>query len=426
MENKTDFEIKYFDEINYVGYKIKLNPTKKQELLFNRYFGIARYVYNLGINIHKENYNNTSKALSFYELNNKFTKLKKLSDYNWLNQFDSTSMKLVLKDVILAYRFFFDGMCNYPKYKAKKSSKKQFPIRSERVSIRDDYIFIPSIGKVSFNNSYGESIIGVGDTRINFKHLKFTDCRIIFNGIYYYLTFSLPKDKTHQVNSYKLYGGNQTWQNTSYSNAIGIDLGLGNYKWIKDSVGNVVVRPDSKRYKRRLKHLHHKFNRQLKANSRNPRLSEQMHSKEWTKGMQKTITYINKYYKKITNARRNTVYNYCNSLLDLKPSAIVLESISTRKMTKNDNIDCIIHSKNRNNQLIDAALADTVTIISRKMSSNGIPVIFADPNYPSTQICSVCGHKQKIGKAQIYKCPVCGTEIDRDLNAAINLSRLAY
>ena len=57
MENKTDFEIKYFDEINYVGYKIKLNPTKKQELLFNRYFDIARYVYNLGINIHKENYN---------------------------------------------------------------------------------------------------------------------------------------------------------------------------------------------------------------------------------------------------------------------------------------------------------------------------------------------------------------------------------
>lgn len=424
--NKTDENIKYFEEEKYVGYRIKLNPTNEQALLFNRYFGIARYVYNLGIDIHKENYKNNGNALSFYELNNKFTKLKKSEDFKWLNQFDSTSMKIVLRDVITAYKFFFNKIRNYPKYKSKKKSKKQFPIRSDRLSIRDDYIFIPSIGKVSYNNSYGDSIIGVADKRINFKHLKFTDCRVIFNGIYYYLTFSLPKDQEHNVNSYNKYAGNIEWQEQESSEAIGIDLGLGNDKWIKDSAGNVIKRPKNIKSKRRINQLHKKFSRQYNANSRNPRLSDKMHSKEWTKGMQKTIKYINKYYKRITNNRRNTVYNYCNKLLESKPKAIVLESIHVREMTKEDNIECIIHKNNRNNQLIDAALADTIDIISHKMSSNGIPVIFADPNYPSTQICSVCGNKQKIGKSQIYKCPICGTEIDRDFNAAINLSRLAY
>ena len=134
--------------------------------------------------------------------------------------------------------------------------------------------------------------------------------------------------------------------------------------------------------------------------------------------MQKTIAYINKYYKKITYSRQNAIYEYCNKLLEEKPKAVVLESIRVKSF--------IMHENRRNSQIIDAALYNTSEIISRKMSSNGIPVIYADPNYPSTQICSVCGNRQKIGKSQIYKCPICGTEIDRDLNAAINLSRLAY
>lgn len=422
--NKTDIE--YFEEDSYVGYRVKLNPTKEQISLFNRYFGIARYVYNLGINIHKENYEINKNALSFISLNNKFNELKNTEEYNWLKQFDSTMMKLVLKDVVLAYKFFFDKLCNYPKYKSKKKSKKQFPIRSERLSIREDYIFIPSIGKVSYNNYYGDSIIGVGDTRIKFKHLKFTDTRIIFNGVYYYLTFSLPKDLGHNINSYQYYAGNIKWQEQESSEAIGIDLGLRNDKWIKDSRGNVVIRPENKKAKRRLKHLHKKFTRQYKANSRNPRLSEKMHSGEWTKGMQKTIVYINKYYKKITYSRQNAIYEYCNKLLEEKPKAVVLESIRVKSFIMHENKNCTIHKHRRNSQIIDAALYNTSEIISRKMSSNGIPVIYADPNYPSTQICSVCGNRQKIGKSQIYKCPICGTEIDRDLNAAINLSRLAY
>src|SRR5699024_4987713 len=123
--NKTDIE--YFEEDSYVGYRVKLNPTEEQISLFNRYFGIARYVYNLGINIHKENYEINKNALSFISLNNKFNELKNTEEYNWLKQFDSTMMKLVLKDVVLAYKFFFDKLCNYPKYKSKKKSKKQFP-----------------------------------------------------------------------------------------------------------------------------------------------------------------------------------------------------------------------------------------------------------------------------------------------------------
>ena len=60
------------------------------------------------------------------------------------------------------------------------------------------------------------------------------------------------------------------------------------------------------------------------------------------------------------------------------------------------------------------------------MTNNGIPVIYADPHYPSSQLCSCCGYRQDIGRKNIYRCPECGNIIDRDFNAAINLAKLAY
>ena len=45
---------------------------------------------------------------------------------------------------------------------------------------------------------------------------------------------------------------------------------------------------------------------------------------------------------------------------------------------------------------------------------------------PSSQICSNCGHRQKLSlNDRIYECPECGTEIDRDTNAAINIRNFA-
>ena len=88
---------------NYVGYRIKMYPTEEQKKTFEKYFGACRFVYNLGIDLQEEHYeaskNDDSvkyKTLSHYDLINKLTSLKKEDKYYWLNDFDSTSLKLVL------------------------------------------------------------------------------------------------------------------------------------------------------------------------------------------------------------------------------------------------------------------------------------------------------------------------------------------
>ena len=54
-----------------------------------------------------------------------------------------------------------------------------------------------------------------------------------------------------------------------------------------------------------------------------------------------------------------------------------------------------------------------------------IPFFQADRFYASSKICSCCGHKKNNLKLKdrIYHCEHCGTTIDRDFNAALNLSR---
>lgn len=47
-----------------------------------------------------------------------------------------------------------------------------------------------------------------------------------------------------------------------------------------------------------------------------------------------------------------------------------------------------------------------------------------DTYYPSSQICNVCGHRDKTYKdlsKRKYKCENCHNEIDRDLNASLNI-----
>jgi transposase len=55
-----------------------------------------------------------------------------------------------------------------------------------------------------------------------------------------------------------------------------------------------------------------------------------------------------------------------------------------------------------------------------------IPVFFVNRYEPTTQTCSFCGHKQKIPLSErVFKCPVCGKEIDRDVNSARNILKIA-
>ena len=66
------------------------------------------------------------------------------------------------------------------------------------------------------------------------------------------------------------------------------------------------------------------------------------------------------------------------------------------------------------------------SMLTYKSVKHGKKVIKIGRFKPSSQICSNCGHRQKLSlNDRVYKCQECGTEIDRDTNAAINIRNFA-
>jgi len=67
------------------------------------------------------------------------------------------------------------------------------------------------------------------------------------------------------------------------------------------------------------------------------------------------------------------------------------------------------------------------TQLTYKAARRGATVVVADRFFPSSKLCSACGVIQDEMPLSVrsWTCPACGTQHDRDLNAAINLARYA-
>ena len=85
------------------------------------------------------------------------------------------------------------------------------------------------------------------------------------------------------------------------------------------------------------------------------------------------------------------------------------------------------HKRGLNRAIARASFADLRRRITYKTQWNGGDVIVADRWFPSSKTCSECGEvKSKLSLSEReYICHRCGVVVDRDLNAATNLAKLA-
>ena len=252
------------------------------------------------------------------------------------------------------------------------------------------------------------------------------------------MTFSLEKsyEEGIEANSCKRFKNNEVWQQKEYSEPIGIDLGCKKHNWIVDSNGNRISRPNCSKEDKRIAKYHRKLaikrrvNMEKRANSTVAnKLEEPNYTKKYkySKNEEKILRKLNKACKRKHNKMEAAIHEYACSIIQEKPSAIVLEDLDVRGMfiSKSDDIS-YKQIENHNRNIKDSVLYKVRHIIEVKSNANNIPVLYADREYPSSQLCSCCGHRQKIGTSRVYKCPVCGTTIDRDYNAALNLKNVAY
>jgi putative transposase len=147
---------------------------------------------------------------------------------------------------------------------------------------------------------------------------------------------------------------------------------------------------------------------QVPVSQRIKRLDRELARKvKGSKNRQKCLNKRQKAYQETSNQRKE-VCNQMVSKLTKKYRVICFqdESISAWK------------SGGHGKKIQFSAIGGIISALQRK----AVTPVVVNKFYPSTQLCSKCGHRQKIGlEIRDYACPSCKSGIDRDVNAARNI-----
>lgn len=145
-----------------------------------------------------------------------------------------------------------------------------------------------------------------------------------------------------------------------------------------------------------------------------------------TKGGQnwkKTKAKIAKQHARIANIRHDALHKTTSSLVakdkpeEERPSVIVIEDLNVNGMLRNHNLAQAIS---------DVGFAEFRRQLGYKCEWYGIELMVANRFFPSSRLCRHCGclnSELKLSDRE-WVCD-CGSVLDRDMNAAINLRNLA-
>ena len=367
--------------------KIRLLPSKEQELLMFKSIGCSRFTYNWALNRCNELYQQGVKY-NMSNIRKEFTQLKKQEDFKWLNEVSNTTMVESMRNLDKAFKQFFKTKQGYPKFKTKRKSRLSFYVRHDNLYFLDNICNIEKIGKVKFKTNY--------DIPKGRNICRFSNPYCSFDGKYWYLSFGMGVEE------------NQTTLNKDLS--IGIDLGIKDLAIVNcldKPIININKTKRVKRLKKRLKRLQRQVSRKYEANKQGNKFIK-------TNNIIKLEKRIKLLHRKLSNIRNNHIHQATNKIIKLKPYRVVMEDLNVKGMMKNKHLSKAIQEQ---------GFYEFIRQMKYKCEFNGIQFIQADRYFPSSKLCSCCGkikHDLKC-KDRIYKCD-CGNIIDRDLNASINLS----
>ena len=355
------------------SYKIRIYPNKNQKQQIDNNIGSARFVYNYFLNIKIEKYKTNKETFNYFQCSSMLTQMKKQDEFKFLKDVESTSLQQSLKNLDIAYKNFFKSGFGFPKFKSKRKSSLSYRIQmvSNNIKLIGKNISIPKVGLLKSRHSFNLSDI---------HKINNVTIRKLRSGKYYAAISCEVDVKTKQKTG----------------DIVGIDLGIKEYAIMSN--GKIVENPK----------YFIKSQNKLKILQR-----ELSRKKKYSNNYEKQRIKVAKLHEKISNQRKDFLHKLSNQLVK-DYDFIAMETLKSSNMIKNNKLAKYVS---------DASWYEFTRQIEYKSLWYDKQLIKISQWYPSSQICSNCGHND--GKKELsireWTCNNCGSIHERDINASVNI-----
>jgi putative transposase len=361
------------------GYKTEIDPNNKQRTKLAKNAGAARFAYNWALNLKQLAFKDKTKIPNAIELHRELNELKK-TELPWMYDVSKCSPQEALRNCDTAFNNFFrrckqkkgkqkKGKKGFPRFKSKKSGLGSFRLTGT-IKVASNYVQLPRLGKLRLKeHNY---------LPLNAKILSAT---VSERAGRWFVSLQVEEVLETKFKPEVI---------------IGVDLGIKTLATCSDGQ----TFPNPKALKTNLD--------KLKRRSR--QLSRKV---KGSKNRKKAAKRLAKVHQQIANIRKDSLHKITTHLTKTK-SKIVIEDLNVSGMMKNRRLSRAIS---------DIGLFEFRRQLEYKGKWYGCEIILADRFFPSSKSCSSCGWiKKDLTLAdRTFVCDSCGLEIDRDLNASLNL-----
>lgn len=351
------------------AFKYRLYPTKSQSELLNKHIGAVRFVYNLALETKQIAWAGAQTNLSCFDLCKQLTDLKK--ECEWLKEINSQSLQQSLANLDNAYTNFFKGRAEFPNFK-RKSSGGSFNI-PQSVSLKGNKLIIPKFK--------GGIVINL-HRPIKGTTKQATISRTPTGKYFVSILCETGEDVKQKVK-------------TDKETTVGIDLGIKSF----------IVSSDGKEYD------NPKF---LRKSESKLKYTQRKFSKYKGKRAKQKLAML---HEKVANKRKDFLHKVSSELIKNHDS-LAIETLQISNMLRNHNLA---------KSISDAGWGMFVSMLEYKANWYGKNILKIGTFEPSSKTCSCCGHinKDLQLKDREWTCGSCGTLLNRDVNAAINIKNFA-
>ncbi|MGY2710222.1 RNA-guided endonuclease InsQ/TnpB family protein [Thermostichus sp. MS-CIW-28] len=356
-----------------LGFQTQLILNHKQTTLAAQHAGVARHAYNWGLEVCRQALENQQKLPTAIDLHKRLVAEVKQA-HPWYYQVSKCAPQQALRNLEQAPKRWRKGLGQFPRFKRK--------------GVQDSF--------------YLEGSIRISGNRIKVPIFGWLRCAEL-------LPATTPKNVVISLRAGRWYISFKyeapTPQVEKTGEVVGVDLGI--HHLATCSGGEVFANPKPYRKARqRLARLQRRLSRKQKGST----------------NRKKAVVQLGKAHKRVADIRQDSLHKL-TTYLAKRYRVVVVEDLQVKNLLQNRKLagslsDCGFYELRTPSRYRERRQ------LEYKAQLYGCQVVVADRFYPSSQLCSRCGHRQKMPlQERVFRCPCCGLELDRDLNAALNLLR---